>query len=312
MGRSRDGCSVERTRAELCGNVKALHDEREELRKKTLQQRKRLRELKKEGADLRTRLAEADLLRADIAVENVARKCAAETASLELDIAKREKQHLEQELASFRGGAARLRSVREADARRGLERSAWRAECANLERELAAARVKLAALADSVQLQTRSTDFVHQAETLRQELAMQRRQRLDAELSMSAVQQELATLRERRRSLDVESEKAMLEKTRLAEARIRLSQASEARRRQADTLQASLSELDVVREELQRTTAERDRLRAGVQRTLQTLEQIQQYSSEAKAYAASLNPRTSKCEGDRYIGPQNISPVGAW
>lgn len=177
-----------------------------------------------------------------------------------------------------------------------MERSAWRVECANLEQELAAARARLAELEEDAGLQARASGCVarHQAETevLREDFSVQRRMRSEAEWGCRTAQQELATLREQRRRAGAEAGRLEIEKARLAEVKARLSQESEARKRQAEALQASLGELDALREELQETTNETATVRVGVQRTLQSLEQIQRYSSDqAQAYAAALNPR---------------------
>mmetsp|Transcript_72650 Transcript_72650/g.113679 ORF Transcript_72650/g.113679 Transcript_72650/m.113679 type:complete len:305 (-) Transcript_72650:9-923(-) len=285
MSRSRD-VFFQHTRSELCGGVRELLDQKKFLRESTFQQRERLQALDHEVTTLRAKLAEEDLMQADVECVNWSRKCAADAALLELDGAKTEKTRLERELASFKNGAAQIRSSREADAQRGLERSTWRAECADLEKELALAHSHLSELEDARTLAQSSSDLVHrQAETvaLREDFSVQRRLRSEAEWAWRVAQQDLAALREQRRKTGAETGRLEIERARLTDLRSKLSRETETRKQQTAELHSALADLDALREELQATISANAQLRLGVEKSLHGLEQIQKHSSEANA-----------------------------
>jgi len=273
----------------------------------TLHQRTDLHDLGREVAQLRAQLAEVDLVCADQACQSYARRCAADVMRLELEQLHAERLRLEEELSVWHGSAARVRSARQAGAKHEAERCEWRAERTALERELAGARSQLANFEEGAERQARyaADAALHRSATnaLQEELSMQRRLRNEAERTVSAVQQEMASLREQQRRDGSQATRVEVEKGKLAEARSRLAQESDARRRQADMLQASVAELETLRKELQELAQGGDQLRAGLQRTLHGLEEIRRQSHGAGVYAAKRGgPELNTSRGAR--GPE--------
>lgn len=266
-----------------------MRREKEDLREVTLHQRTDLHDLDREVAHLRAQLAEVDLLCAD----SYARHCAVDTIRLELERLRAERVRLEEELSAWHGSAARVRSARDACAKHDADRCEWRAERVALERELTSVRSQLTNFEeDAEQRQARyvADAALHRSasKALQEELSMQRRLRNEAERAILAAQQEIASVREQQRRDGSQAARIEVERGKLTEARSRLGQESDARRRQADMLQASVAELETLRKELQELAQGGDQLRAGLHRTLHGLEEIRRQSHGAEEAMRSL------------------------
>eukprot|EP00929_Paragymnodinium_shiwhaense_P014086 TRINITY_DN121969_c0_g1_i1.p1 TRINITY_DN121969_c0_g1~~TRINITY_DN121969_c0_g1_i1.p1 ORF type:complete len:339 (-),score=94.25 TRINITY_DN121969_c0_g1_i1:97-1113(-) len=273
--------SVSPTRAELCGGVRSLQDEKDHLQALTQRQRDELRTLDEECGRLRAQAAEADLARANLACEGYAIKCAADNARLELWNLEAEARKLEAELTGFHEGATRLRHLREAAARFGAERSVWDAERRQLEQELASARDALAAAEHSARLQ--DEELANAARRQAAETAELARQRSELlrQREQAAQQRRLWEEADTQRRVVQVREQADVERAKLGEVRSRLQRESEVRRQHGLELQARLQELETLRKELHGSTADNSHLRACLQQSLRGLERIQQQSQHA-------------------------------
>eukprot|EP00928_Gymnodinium_smaydae_P014980 TRINITY_DN15498_c0_g4_i1.p1 TRINITY_DN15498_c0_g4~~TRINITY_DN15498_c0_g4_i1.p1 ORF type:complete len:321 (+),score=94.16 TRINITY_DN15498_c0_g4_i1:58-1020(+) len=295
------------TRAGLCAHVEELREERERLRRLTCEQREQLAILEEDCVRVRNRLAEADLARAGLACESCASRCAADVARLQCRQLDAERQRLEQELESFKRGAARLREARDLDLQHDAERAAWSDEERRLEREIATTREKLASLAGLAEQQAaeRSAIAWHQSATcaLEEDLAQQRRLREDAERQLRAAQAELVAVSSSAgAAAAARPEAASAERSKLNELRLQLTRVTEERQRRRGEIQASLSELERMRQDLQILTDDNAHLRSGLQRTLQSLGRIQRQSAEAEALAAG------SCASARFQPPVSTAP----
>lgn len=270
------------SRAELCGALLALEEEREALRGLALRQRAELAAFERGRGRLNAELAEAErLLQAGLACEDCARSCAEDLARTELQRLSGERRHLERELDSRRAASAAVAAA-VAAAGAPAEAEAWSAERQSLERALSEDRARLCALLEdqhgggperrarmaSLQAARRA------AAALREELAEQRLRRAGAEHGLCAAQAELGDLLERRRQEG-------------SRARQQLLCEAEARRQQAEELHAAVSELGSLRQEVQDTATENARLREGIRWTLDGLVSIRRQSGIAEAYAAA-------------------------
>eukprot|EP00747_Dinoflagellata_sp_TGD_P210732 gnl/TRDRNA2_/TRDRNA2_83993_c0_seq2.p1 gnl/TRDRNA2_/TRDRNA2_83993_c0~~gnl/TRDRNA2_/TRDRNA2_83993_c0_seq2.p1 ORF type:complete len:520 (+),score=101.78 gnl/TRDRNA2_/TRDRNA2_83993_c0_seq2:64-1560(+) len=328
------------TRSQLCASVHDLQRERQDLRKLTLRQQKELHSFQLENEKLRTNLAEADLARAEMdiaragyACDSCSRHCEDTLAHLELERLAAERQPLVQELSRWHSGAAtRMRALREHEALR----KSWSAERRGLEQAINYELAQLAIAQEDAECQARQLETGQSGiarcrapkAALLEEITEHRRRRTEAELRQRAVEAELIALREKRRpAAGTQAQNARLEaeKHRLAEARLKLSCETEARRRQADGLQRAADEVEALRKELQKVTSDNAQLRDGLRWTLHSLEQIERRSSGAEASAASALrqqlaglPARNRVEGslggggDGLAGGSGSVGGGAW
>lgn len=298
-GGSTCSCGAGATRAELCGSLPALEREKAELRRVTLRQCQELDQLDRDCKALRAVAADADVARAGFAAGSCADWCASDITRIELEQLQAERRRLEQELVAWHDNADRLRTVHQSEAQHTVERGAWDAERRMLEQTLAGAQAHLNALESGLDRQASeaSSGLVHLESTvrsLRQDLAEQRRLRGEAEAQMRAAQAELATIRTRQRPGSPPREEwrqVEAQRSKLHEVREQASREGDVRRRNNDNMQASIAELEELRREIPVLVGDNVQLRANLQRTLQTLENIRQTSAGAEAFAAALFPR---------------------
>mmetsp|Transcript_17482 Transcript_17482/g.31565 ORF Transcript_17482/g.31565 Transcript_17482/m.31565 type:complete len:289 (+) Transcript_17482:53-919(+) len=235
------------TRAELCGDLKALTRQKEELWAFTQRQKLELHEVEGDVRRLRANLASLDAAEADLVHEGADRQYARDVAKLELQQLTFERQQLQRELNTCQ--QAGVVTWRQARARSRLSQTST----SNQHNVLA---TELQTLINQLAAQEELLARRESADPLPEGFENQRGEQTVMELELERMQAKLARVRSERQKMDaVQALKVEADRRRLAEARLQLTVQTEVRRAQEVRLQAAASRMGMLKREVHEASA---------------------------------------------------------